>query len=186
MKRSILSSIVLLLALALPGLAAATDYIVQPAASTLGFTGTFQGETFNGHFDKWNAAIRYDAADLTQAAFDVTVTLASVKTGDSDRDGALPGSDFFDVAKFPTAHFVTTGFRRNGAQVVADGKLTLRGVTKPVSLDVKFQPAASGATLDVAGVVQRLDFGVGGGEYADTSVIGADVKVTAHLQLTAK
>lgn len=186
MKRPVLSSVALLLALALPGLAAATDYTVQPAASKLGFSGSFQGETFNGHFDTWTAAIRYDPADLAHAAFDVTVTLASVKTGDSDRDSALPGSDFFDVAKFPTAHFVTTGFRRNGAQVIADGKLTLRGVTKPVSLDVTFQPAAQGATLDVDGVVHRLDFGVGGGEYADTSVIGADVKVTAHLQLTAK
>jgi polyisoprenoid-binding protein YceI len=178
--------LVLLLALALPGLAAATDYAVQPGASTLGFTSTFQGETFNGHFDAWTAAIRYDPADLAHAAFDVTVNLASVKTGDSDRDSALPGSDFFDVATFPTARFVTTGFRRSGAKVIADGKLTLRGVTKPVSLDVTFQPAAQGATLDVDGVVHRLDFGVGGGEYADTSVIGADVKVTAHLQLTAK
>ena len=178
--------LVLLLVLALPGLAAATDYTVQPAASTLGFSGTFQGETFNGHFDQWKAAIRYDNADLAHAAFDVTVTLASVKTGDSDRDGALPGSDFFNTAAFPTAHFVTTGFRRNGAQVVADGTLTLRGVTRPVSLDVNFKPASGGATLDVAGTVHRLDFGVGGGDYADTSVIGADVKVTAHLQLTAK
>jgi polyisoprenoid-binding protein YceI len=178
--------LVLLLALALPGLATATDYTVQPAASTLGFSGTFQGESFDGSFGQWTAAIRYDPADLAHAAFDVTVTLASVKTGDSDRDGALPGSDFFNVAKYPTAHFVTTGFRRNGASVVADGKLTLRGVTRPVSLDVTFQPAASGATLDVSGVVHRLDFGVGGGDYADTSVIGADVKVTAHLQLTAK
>ena len=42
------------------------------------------------------------------------------------------------------------------------------------------------ATLDVNGVVKRLDFGVGGGQYADTSVIGADVKVTGHLLLTAK
>lgn len=186
MKRPVLSSVVLLLALALPGLAAATDYTVQPAASKLAFSGSFQGETFNGHFDKWTAAIRYDPADLTHAAFDVTVNLASVKTGDSDRDSALPGSDFFDVAKFPTAHFVSTGFRRSGGQVIADGKLTLRGVTRPASLDVTFQPSAGGATLDVDGVVHRLDFGVGGGEYADTSVIGADVKVTAHLQLTAK
>ena len=186
MKRPVLSSVVLLLALALPGLAAATDYTVQPAASKLGFSSSFQGETFNGHFDTWTAAIRYDPADLAHAAFDVTVTLASVKTGDSDRDGALPGSDFFDVAKFPTAHFVTTGFRRNGAQVIADGKLTLRGVTKPASLDVTFQPAAQGATLDVDGVVHRLDFGVGGGDYADTSVIGAEVKIAAHLQLSPK
>lgn len=177
---------ILLLALALPCVAAATDYTVQPAASTLGFSGTFQGESFDGRFGQWTAAISYDAANLASSKFDVEVILASVKTGDSDRDGALPGSDFFDTAKFPKAHFVTTGFHQNGAQVIADGNLTLRGVTKPVSLTVTFKPQGNGATLDVSGTVKRLDFGVGGGEYADTSVIGADVKIDAHLQLAAK
>ena len=65
-------------------------------------------------------------------------------------------------------------------------ELTIRGVTKPVSLMVTFKPQGSGATLDVTGTVKRLDFGVGGGQYADTSVIGPDVKVTAHLVLAAK
>lgn len=176
----------ILLALALPGAAAAADYTVQPAASTLGFSNTFQGESFDGQFGQWTAAISYDAANLASSKFDVEVNLASVKTGDSDRDSALPGSDFFDVAKFPKAHFVTTGFRQSGGQVIADGQLTLHGVTKPVSLEVTFKPQGSGATLDVAGTVKRLDFGVGTGDYADTSVIGGDVKVAAHLQLTPK
>jgi polyisoprenoid-binding protein YceI len=176
----------ILLALALPGAAAATDYTVQSAQSQLGFTGTFQGEPFNGHFNQWTAAIRYDPAQLASSKFDVTVTTASADSGDKDRDGALPTGDFFDTAKFPTAHFVTTGFRRNGAQVIADGNLTLRGATKPVSLNVSFKPQGAGATLDVSGTVKRLDFGVGSGDYVDTSVIGADVKITAHLQLAPK
>ncbi|MFC5436928.1 YceI family protein [Rhodanobacter umsongensis] len=176
----------MLLALALPFTATAADYTVQPGASTLGFSDTFQGETFQGHFGQWTAAISYDAVNLASSKFDVDVVLASAKTGDNDRDGALPGSDFFDVAKFPRAHFVTTGFRRSGGQVVADGNLTLRGVTRPISLQVMFKPQGNGATLDVAGTVKRLDFGVGGGDYADTSVIGADVKITAHLQLAPK
>ena len=176
----------LLLALALPGIAAATDYTVQPASSTLGFSNTFQGESFDGHFGQWTAAISYDPANLATSKFDVEVTLASAKTGDSDRDSALPGKDFFDAAKFPVAHFATTGFRRQGDDVTADGNLTLRGVTKPVSLDVTFKPQAGGAVLDVAGMVKRLDFGVGSGDYADTSVIGAEVKIKAHLQLVTK
>lgn len=176
----------ILFALALPCAATAADYTVQPAASTLGFSDTFQGEVFQGHFGQWTAAISYDPANLASSKFDVDVMLASVKTGDKDRDGALPGPDFFDVAKFPRAHFASTGFRRNGAQVMADGDLTLRGVTKPVSFDVTFKPLGNGATLDVTGSVKRLDFGVGGGDYADTSVIGADVKITAHLQLAPK
>jgi len=176
----------LLLALALPGFASAADYAVQPAGSTLGFSSSFQGQSFNGTFGQWTAAISYDAAKLATSKFDVEVDLAGVKTGDKDRDSALPGSDFFNIAKFPKAHFVTTGFHQNGAQVVADGNLTLRGVTKPVSLNVTFKPQGTGATLDVAGTVKRLDFGVGGGDYADTSVIANEVKINAHLVLTAK
>lgn len=176
----------LLLAAAIPGIAAAADYTVQPASSKLGFTSNFQGQSFDGTFGKWTAAISYDATKLATSKFDVEVDLASAKTGDNDRDGALPGADFFNVAKFPKAHFVTTAFRQNGAQVVADGNLTLHGVTKPVSLNVSFKPQGTGATLDVTGTVKRLDFGVGGGEYADISVIGPDVKINAHLTLTAK
>jgi polyisoprenoid-binding protein YceI len=179
-------SFALLFAVALPCAASAADYAVQPSGSTLGFTSSFQGSSFNGQFNKWTANISYAQAELTSSKFDVTVDLTSAKTGDNDRDSALPGPDFFDAAKYPQAHFVTTGFRQQGSQVIADGNLTLRGVTKPVSLNVTFKPQGSGATLDVAGSVNRLDFGVGGGEYKDTSVIAADVKITAHLVLTAK
>ena len=178
-------SLALTLALAAPFAVSAADYSVQ-AGSTLGFTSNFQGSSFDGHFNKWTAAISYDPAKLASSKFDVTVDLATAKTGDNDRDSALPGPDFFNVAKYPQAHFVTTAFHQQGSQVIADGMLTLRGVTKPVSLNVVFKPQGSGATLDVTGTVKRLDFGVGGGQYADTSVIGADVKVIAHLVLTAK
>jgi polyisoprenoid-binding protein YceI len=179
-------SLALLLALTLPFAAHAADYTVQPTASKLGFTSSFQGSSFDGQFGKWTAAISYDAAKLATSKFDVTVDLSSAKTGDSDRDSALPGPDFFEVTKYPQAHFVTTSFHQQGSQVIADGTLTLHGVTKPVSLNVTFKPQGSGATLDVNGSLNRLDFGVGGGQYKDTSVIGADVKVTAHLVLTAK
>ena len=178
-------SLALVLALATPFAASATDYTVQ-SGSTLGFTSNFQGSSFDGRFNKWTASISYDAAKLASSKFDVTVDLSTAKTGDNDRDSALPGADFFNVAKYPQAHFVTTAFHQQGSQVIADGMLTLRGVTKPVSLNVVFKPQSSGATLDVTGTVKRLDFGVGGGQYADTSVIGADVKVTAHLVLAAK
>jgi polyisoprenoid-binding protein YceI len=179
-------STLLALAFALPSIACAADYTVQPATSTLAFAGTFQGAGFNGSFGRWTAAIRYDAAHLATSTFDVNVDLASARTGDKDRDTALPGADFFNIAKFPQARFVTTAFRQSGAQVLADGNLTLHGVTKPVTLTVTFKPQGHGATLDVSGTIKRLDFGVGGGDYADTSVIAAEVKVTAHLQLVAK
>jgi polyisoprenoid-binding protein YceI len=79
---------------------------------------------------------------------------------------------------------VTTRFRKaaNG-QVLADGTLTLRGVSRPVTLAVRFAPQGNGAILDVSTTLKRLDFGIGGGDWADTSMIGNDVTVHGHLLL---
>ncbi|WP_193570513.1 YceI family protein [Luteibacter yeojuensis] len=177
---------VLGLALALPFAANAADYKVGPG-STLGFSGTFQGQQFDGSFGKFDAAISYDPANLATAKFDVTVDVATAKTGDNDRDGALPGADFFDAAKFPKAHYVTTGFTKDArGNVVANGNLTLHGITKPVALKVVFNPAAGGARLSVTGTLKRLDFGVGSGDYKDTSTIADEVLVNGTLNLLPK
>jgi polyisoprenoid-binding protein YceI len=177
---------VLALALALPFAASAADYKVGPG-STLGFSGKFQGQQFDGSFGKFDAAISYDPANLATAKFDVTVDVATAKTGDSDRDKALPTSDFFDASKFPKAHYVTSGFTKDAkGNVVANGTLTLHGVSKPVQLKVVFNPAAGGARLSVTGSLKRLDFGVGSGEYKDTGTIADDVLVNGTLNLLPK
>lgn len=184
MKR--LAALCLAAGLVFPFAANAADYAVDYTQSKLGFAGTYQGAGFDGAFGKWNATVDYDPDHLDTSKADVTVDLASVNTGDSSRDSTLPTSDFFDTSKFPQAHFVTTGFHKQGDQVIAEGNLTLKGHTSPVSLTVKFVPQGSGAVLDVSGDLKRLDFDVGSGDYKDTSVIGADVKLTGHLVLKAK
>lgn len=177
----------LLLCLALPAAAPAADYRVLQDQSTLGFTATFQGAPFQGAFAQWHAAIRFDPAHLASSKFDVTVDTTSASTGDTDRDGALPGADFFNATKYPQAHYVSTGFVQAGTHVIAHGRLTLRGEAHPLDLAVTFSPQPGGtALMDVSGKLKRLDYGVGGGEYADTSVIGDEVTVSAHLVLAAK
>ncbi len=178
-------SLILALVAMLAAPAFAVDYSVG-ANSTLGFRADFQGEKFDGRFQRFDATIRYDADDLANSKFDVGIDLASAVTGDSDRDESLPGKDFFHVAKFPKAHYTTTGFRRNGDTVIADGTLDLKGTSKPVSLVVKFAASGDTATLEVTTTLKRLDFDVGSGDYADTSTIGNDVAVTGRLELTAK
>ena len=178
-------TLALFLAAALASPTHAADYRVA-AGSTLGFQADFQGEKFTGQFKAFEATIRYDPADLASSVFDVSVDLASVSTGDGDRDDALPGADFFDVAKAPKARYVTTGFRKDGDKVVADGTLTLKGTSKPVSLVVRFHSGSDATFLDVTTTLQRLDFNVGSGEYADTSTIGNAVDVNGHLVLVAK
>jgi polyisoprenoid-binding protein YceI len=178
----------LLLCLALPGTAAAADYRVQQDKSTLGFTATFQGAPFQGSFSQWHADIRFDPVHLADSKFDVTVDTTSAATGDADRDGALPGADFFNATKYPQAHYLTTDFMRlDGTRAIAHGNLTLRGVSHPLSLTVTFTPQpGGGALMDATGSLKRLDYGVGSGEYADTSVIGNNVTVEAHLVLAPK
>lgn len=177
--------IVFALLMLLPLAASAREWKVDAAHSTLTFTGTYQGEQFEGRFKRFDANINYDPADLAQAKFDVTVDIASADTANTERDQALPGKAFFDTAQFPRAHFMTTRFRKAaGGQVLADGTLSLRGIGKPVTLAVKFASQGNGATLDVDTTLKRLDFGIGSGDWADTSLIGNDVTVRGHLSLT--
>lgn len=161
-------------------------WTVDPARSTLTFSGTYQGEKFAGRFRHFGAKrIDYDPAHLDAAKFDVTIDVASVDTANAERDQALPGADFFDTAKFPRAHFVTTRFRKGAdGAVLADGTLSLRGVSKPVTLRVVYAPGSQ--TLDVDTTLKRLDFGIGSGDWADTSLIGNDVAVHGHLALTSR
>ncbi len=181
-----MKSITCLFALtALCGHAIAADYQVEKG-STLSFSGTFQGEKFNGSFARFEARISYDSTNLDAASFDVSVDLASVTTGDKDRDETLPGSDFFNIAKFPNAHFVTRQFKRSGNQVIAEGTLMIKGIDKPVDLLVTFEAKDAGGTLDVSTEIKRLEFDIGSGDYADTSTIANEVQIKAHLELGAK
>ena len=176
---------VLLLALLLPLTAFAKDCQVDAAKSSLTFKGTYQGEGFDGKFKKFEATIAYDAANLGASKFDVTVDLASADTGSSERDETLATADFFDVGKFPKAHFVTESFAKAAdGSIEAKGNLTIRSTTKPVTLKVRFAESGAGATLDVDTTLKRADFGLGNG--SDWADIGADVPVHGHLVLTAK
>jgi polyisoprenoid-binding protein YceI len=185
MTRTLLRLAPLLFAL-VPFCAGAKAWTVDAAKSTLGFSGTYQGEKFSGKFGKFDAAIAYDPADLGQAKFDVSIDVTSAATGNADYDGQLKTAEFFDFAKFPKAHFVASSFRKDGDAVIADGTLTIRDKSKPVSLAVKFAEAGGGATLDVSTTLKRLDFDVGSGDWSDTGTIANEVPVSAHLVLTPK
>jgi polyisoprenoid-binding protein YceI len=177
--------LMILLLWMVPLAAHARDWQVDPAQSTLTFKGTYQNESFDGKFRKFDATIAYDAADLSKSKFDVTVDLASVDTGSGERDETLATADFFDTAKTPKAHFVTESFAKSAdGGVEAKGSLTIRSATKPVTLKVRFAEAGNGATLDVETTLKREDFGLGvGTDWAD---IGSDVPVRGHLVLIGK
>lgn len=170
--------------IALAAWAAAAQWSMKPADSTLTFVGNQAGAEFEGVFQKFTADIRFDPKDLAGSRFDVTIDLASVNSRDSERDDIIRGPDLFAVKQFPTARYAAEAFTHaGGAKYRATGKLTLRNVTRDVPIDFTFEPAADGAWLKGTARIRRLDFGVGQGEWKDTEWVGNDVGVKFALKL---
>ena len=177
------------LLLALPLLAAppalAADWTVDPAQSHLGFSGVQNGAPFQGSFGKWSAQISFDPAHPDTGHAKVTIDLASAKTGDTQRDSALPQAEWFDVKAFPQASFEATGFVAKGGDAYeAPGKLTIRGIGKdvvlPFTLAVTGDKAAAKGHLSLV----RTGFGVGQGVWATGEWVGLEVGVDVDLVAT--
>lgn len=174
--------VLVLLAAVLAAPAFGADY-VQSAGSTLTFATKVQGEVFVGRFPSFTTRLSFDPARLADARLEVAIPLAPTATGNEERDATLKGADFFNVAKFPQARFVATRFRALGAnRYAADGQLTLRGVSRPVTLSFDWRPGAA-PVLTGRATVQRLAFGVGGGDWADTGLIPDEVAVSTRVVL---
>lgn len=161
----------------------AADY-VQQAGSSLGFTGSYQGEAFTGSFAKFNSSINFDPAKLAQSRFDVRIILASANTKNSERDEMLLGSDFFDSKAQPEARYVATKFRALGNnRFIADGVLSLRGISKAIPLTFTWTPGVKPQLVGSA-KIQRLDFKVGTGDWDDVELIPNAVTVNTRLILS--
>lgn len=158
----------------------------QTAGSSLGFSGKYQGEAFNGQFPGFVTTFSFDPAQLAGAKLDVTIPLATATTRNADYDGELRGASFFNSKKFPQARYTATKFRAlGGNKYAADGTLSLRGVSKPVTLTFTWTTGAKPVLAGTA-VIKRLDFGVGSGDWADVSVIPNEIKVATKVVFLAK
>lgn len=162
-----------------------TTWTVDKSATTIAFATTFSGEAINGGFSSYAANIVFDPDQLDASHVKVTIDLASVNSGDGDRDGTLKSDAFFNVAATPKAIYEASSFTKTDAtHFVAQGKLTLHSVTKPLNLpftlNIKSGVATMGGTVDL----DRTAFGVGTGEWAKTDSVPA--KVTVKINLKAK
>ncbi|MFT4177934.1 MAG: YceI family protein [Thermomonas sp.] len=161
--------------------AIATDY-VQTKRAGLAFAGKYDGELFTGQFGGFTAKLHFDPEKLDEAKLEVDIQLAGTHTGNDERDSTLVGNDFFNVAKFAQARFVATTFRALGEnRYAADGSLTLRGVSKPVTLTFTWTPGERPLLVGSA-TVKRLDFDVGGGDWADTDTIPNAIAVATKVE----
>ena len=158
----------------------------EPQQSRLEFAGVQAGAEFKAVFHKFTAAVDFAPDALASSHIDVQVQLNSVDSMDTDRDTTIRGPDIFDVAHWPTAHYVTRSFTKTAAGYTAVGSLTLRGVTKDVPIDFQFTPSAAGAKLAGTAKLKRLDFGAGQGDWKSTEWVADAVKISFSLVLKPK
>ena len=120
-----------------------------------------------------------------------TVDASSVDTGNAQRDGHIRTADFFAVETYPTWEFRSTAIRTDGEDHVLDGELTIKGVTRPVTLSLVaegFGPDAFGGTragFSASTTINRADFGVDIAMPLDGGGVGVSEKVQVNLEIEA-
>ncbi len=168
--------------LAAPALAQqAPVWAVDYDESRLGFVAIQSGSDVDARFEDWSAEIAFDPESAT-GRIAVTVRTASVASGARDRDDSVKGEGLLHVEAFPEARFLAERFESLGdGNFEAHGELTLRDTTRPVVLP--FALAISGETANAVGelTLDRLDYGVGQGLWADTSMISAEVRIVFEI-----
>lgn len=163
--------------------AAASEWQVG-ATSRLGFSFQQQGTKYNGRFDTFTANIDIDPSNVEAGSIVGTVQTDSVNTRDYDRDATLTDGDWFDSNNYPEATFESASITADGnGGYVAEGTLTLKGTSKPATMNFTFEGDGASAEFAATMQINRFDFNVGAG-WNDTSWVGQDVEVSIELDLT--
>ncbi|PXX08927.1 YceI family protein [Mycolicibacterium moriokaense] len=164
-------------------------WAIDPVHSSIGFSVRhLMVSKVRGNYENFSGAIVV-AEDGTPS---VTAEIAvdSLHTGNEQRDAHVKSADFLDVDKYPTATFRSTNVRANGDNYAVDGEFTLKGVTKPVSLNLEFNGVNPGmghgevAGFEASVILNRKDFGIDIDMPLETggTVVGDKITITLAIE----
>ena len=168
----------------------AGTYVVDPGHTKITWSVSHFGfSTYVGQFSKMDATLVLDPKAPAAAKLDVTIDTTSVGTLNPALDGHLKGANWLDVAKFPQATFKSTAVKVTGERTAdVTGDLTLRGVTKPVTLQVTFIQGGANPLdkkyslgFQAKTTIKRSDWGV----KAYSPAIGEEVTLQIDTELKA-
>jgi polyisoprenoid-binding protein YceI len=177
---------VYLLLLLASATAHAARWVAHPDKSQLTFTATQEGAGFKGVFESFNAGLEFDPTAPDGGSINVVIQLGSVNTEYQERDDYLAQDEWFHTELWPQAGYVASSFRHVGSNIyTADGMLTLRNISKAVQIEFTLlvDELGENAVMVGSGKLNRLDFGVGQGDWQDTSWVGDVVNINFELQL---
>ena len=170
---------------------ATTTFAIDKSHSEVGFQVRHLVTRVRGRFSEFDGTIEYDEADATRSSVNVSIDAASIDTREASRDAHLRSADFFAADEHKALTFASTGIRRTGEDTFdVEGNLSIRGVTKPVTLRATFLGAAKdpwgnqrlGFEAEVA--LNRKDFGLTWNAALETGgfLVGDEVKVMLSIQ----
>jgi polyisoprenoid-binding protein YceI len=181
-------------ALSLPAGAATSSWKIDPQHTSAQFAVKhLMISTVRGEFHGVNGTVNWDDKDIAKSTVDITIDATSVDTREPQRNAHLKSPDFFDVAKYPAITFKSKKVERAApGKLKVTGDLTIRGITKEVTLDVEGPGAPikdpwghQRTAIATTTKINRQDFGVKWNAHLDGGgvVVGDDVNITIDLEM---
>ena len=169
------------------------QYTIDPSHSRIGFVARHAMVTkVRGSFNEFEGGGYFDANDPSKSRLELTVKAASIDTRNPDRDAHLRSNDFFDMENYPEIRFVSTSVEPVDATTYrVTGDLTMKGVMRPVTLDVEY----TGSAVDPFGntrvgfegsvTVDRKDWGVNWNAALEAGGMLVSEKVVLEFEVSA-
>jgi polyisoprenoid-binding protein YceI len=168
-----------------PATARGQKYVINPQNSKIEFVGSKVTGQESGSFGDFSGQIDY-AGSPENSHVNITIKADSIMTDKPDLTKHLKTADFFDVAKFPEASFVSTAIKaggENGASHTVTGNLTMHGVTKSITFPATINVTPDAATVESSFSINRKDFGINYAGAGD-NLIRDNVVLTLHVRGT--
>jgi polyisoprenoid-binding protein YceI len=177
-----------LLALCVAPAAHAIEYnTVLPKQSRVDFESRQMGVPVKGGFKRFSAHMAFDPARPEVARAQIEIDLASIDAGSREADEEAAGKLWFNRSVYPKATFVSSSVRALGNdRYEMRGTLALKGRSRELVVPVRFVPGKTAASFDGTFVLNRLDFGIGEGMWADVATVANEVRVSFRIAATGK
>ena len=174
-----------LVLLALSVLPAQAQQTLVPSHSEIAFTSKQMGVPVEGRFRNFTAQVAFDPKKPETAKIGFSIDLASVSFGAAESEAEVAKPDWFNTTKFPQATFQSSAVKASGAgRFEMAGKLAIKGASRDVVVPVALSQSGGTTTATGAFALQRLDFGIGDGDWRDTSIVANEVQVRFKLTLS--
>ncbi|MEX6687236.1 YceI family protein [Danxiaibacter flavus] len=170
-----------------------TKWVVDPMHSEVHFkVKHLVISTVTGAFNTFGGEATANGDDFENAKVAFTLDVNSINTNQEARDNHLRSAEFFDAGQFPTISFESTSFKKAKGDIYAvTGNLTMKGITKEVTIDAEYGGAAKDAWgntklgFEVTGKINRKEFGLTYNALTETGglALGEDIKLIANIQL---